>query len=204
VYGGTVEVVFTVRDPATRWLAGLQSQDRVDLVGPIGRPFALPQEPAACAVVADGHGAAPMSLLAQQLRERDCSVHMVLGAVNERGLFTDREARRAAQSVTIATLDGSVGIQGDVTKPLASLLARQQIDVVYACGPAAMLRAVARQAQASGAWCQVAMEATMACAVGICQSCVLPVRGADGVTRPARCCVDGPVFRGDRVEWALL
>jgi dihydroorotate dehydrogenase electron transfer subunit len=197
-------VVFTVRGPATRWLADLRAQDRVDLIGPLGRPFALPREPVTCLVVADGYGSAPMFMLGEHLRERDCSVHMVLGAASERGLFDAREARRAAQSVTITTLDGSVGIKGAVVTPLPAVFARHQIDVVYAAGPLAMLREVAGLARASGAWCQVAMEASMACGVGLCQSCVLPVRGTDGITRPARCCVDGPVFGGDRVDWALL
>lgn len=204
VYGGTVEVVFGVRSRATRWLAGLQQHDPVDLIGPVGRPFALPQEPVACAVVGEGYGAAPLFMLGKQLRERDCAVHMVLGAPDERRLFGALEARRAAQSVTVTTLDGSVGIKGGVAQVLPALLARHQVDVVYACGPTVMLRDVAQLARSTGVWCQVAMEAPMACVVGLCLSCVVPVRAKDGATRPVRCCVDGPVFAGDRLDWALM
>jgi len=204
VYGGTVEVVFGVRGPATRWLAGLRAHDSVDVIGPVGRPFALPEEPAACAVVGHGYGAAPMFMLGERLRERDCAVHMVLGAADERGLFGALEARRAAHSVTVTTADGSVGIKGRVTTALPAVLGRQRIDVVYACGPLGMLREVANLARTAGAWSQVAIEAPMACGLGLCLSCVVPVRGKDDVTRPARCCVDGPVFGGDRVDWALL
>ena len=71
-------------------------------------------------------------------------------------------------------------------------------------GPHRMLREVAQLASSTGAWCQVAMEAPMACGVGLCLSCVVPVKGKDDVTRPARCCVDGPVFGGDRVDWGLM
>lgn len=204
VYGGTVEVVFTRRGRATRWLSGLRAHDRVDVVGPVGRPFTLPKEPVACAVVGEGYGAAPLFMLGERLRERACAVHMVLGAADERRLFGALEARRAAQSVTVTTADGSVGIRGGVAQALPALLDRHRVDVVYACGPLGMLREVAVLARGTGAWCQVAMEASMACATGLCLSCVVPVRGKDNVTRPARCCVDGPVFGGDRVDWGLL
>lgn len=204
VYGGTVEVVFPPRSPATRWLAALHPHDAVDVLGPAGRPFALPKEPAVCVVVGHGYGAAPLLLLGERLRERECAVHMVLGATSERGLFGALEARRAAQSVTVTTADGSVGIKGDVTVALPALLGRHRVDVVYACGPTPTVQEVARLAEASGAWSQVALEAPMACGLGLCLSCVVPVRGRDGVTRPARCCVDGPVFDGTRVDWARL
>jgi dihydroorotate dehydrogenase electron transfer subunit len=204
VYGGTIEVVFPVRGAATRWLGDLHNHDKVDVLGPLGRAFALPQEPVACAVVGEGYGAAPMFMLGERLRERDCAVHMLLGAADERRLFGALEARRAAQSVTVTTVDGSVGITGGVIKALPALLARHRVDVVYACGPYGMLHDVAQLARSSGAWCQVAMEAPMACGVGLCLSCVVPVKGRDNITRPARCCVDGPVFGGDRVDWALM
>jgi dihydroorotate dehydrogenase electron transfer subunit len=204
VYGGTIEVVFSLRGPATRWLSGLRAHDEVDVIGPVGRAFALPQEPVVCAVVGEGYGAAPMFMLGERLRERGCAVHMVLGAPDERRLFGALEARRAAQSVTVTTVDGSVGIKGGLASALPALFARQPVDVVYACGPYGVLYDVARLARSTGAWCQVAMEAPMACGVGLCLSCVVPVRGKDNVTRPARCCVDGPVFAGDRVDWARM
>jgi dihydroorotate dehydrogenase electron transfer subunit len=203
VYGGTVEVVFAVRGPATRWLAGLSSAETVDVLGPLGRPFALPREPVVCALVGEGYGAAPLFLLGERLRERECGVHMVLGAVGERGLFGALEARRAALSVTVTTLDGSVGIKGDVVSALPPLLRRHGVDVVYACGSTRMLREVAQVARTAGAWSQVAVEAPMACGIGACLSCVVPVRAKNGTIRPARACVDGPVFAGDTVDWSL-
>ena len=64
-----------------------------------------------------------------------------------------------------------------------------------------MLQAVAEVAAAHGAYSQCAVEESMACGIGVCMTCVLPVIGDDGVTRMLRSCVDGPVFRGDRVRW---
>jgi dihydroorotate dehydrogenase electron transfer subunit len=65
----------------------------------------------------------------------------------------------------------------------------------------AMLRAVADQATARGISSQVAVEESMACGIGVCMTCVLPVVGDDGLTRMVRSCVEGPVFAGDRVRW---
>jgi dihydroorotate dehydrogenase electron transfer subunit len=126
---------------------------------------------------------------------------MVLGAATERRLFGVLEARRSAQSVTVTTEDGSVGTTGRVTDVLPALLDRTGAAVVYACGPMGMLRTVAGLAEEHGVWSQCAVEESMACGVGVCMTCVLPVRGDDGLVRMVRSCVEGPVFRGDRVLW---
>ena len=81
------------------------------------------------------------------------------------------------------------------------MLQRSGADVVYACGPMPMLRAVHEIATAYGAHSQCAVEEAMACGIGVCMTCVLPVVGDDGQTRMVRSCVEGPVFRGDRVRW---
>lgn len=201
VYGGTVEIVFAAHGKGTQWMAGLNPHDPINVVGPLGRPFSLPKEPVACALVGGGYGSAPLFSLAQSLRERGCSVHMVLGAADESRLFGALEARRAAQSVAVTTDDGSVGIRGRVTDPLGALITRNNIEVVYACGPMAMLKAVSEVAAGAGVWSQTAVEEAMACGVGVCMTCVLPVVGEDGITRMTRSCVEGPVFAGDRVLW---
>ena len=201
VYGGTVEVVFAAHGKGTEWLARLHRHDQVDIVGPLGRPFALPKEPVSCVLVAGGYGSAPMFMLADQLRARGCRVDVVLGAATEGKLFGVLDAKRIAASLTITTDDGSIGERGRVTDVLPAVLRRTDADVVYACGPMAMLREVSRVSAEHGAYSQCAVEEAMACGVGICMTCVLPVIGDDGVTRMVRSCVDGPVFRGDRVRW---
>ena len=125
-YGGTVECVFEATDPGTRWLAGAAPGTPVDVVGPLGRPFALPKEPVTCVLVAHGCASAPLFSLAERLRERDCVVHMLLGAGTEAGLFGALEARRATRGVTVATADGSVGLRGGVVDALPDLLTRTE------------------------------------------------------------------------------
>jgi len=142
-----------------------------------------------------------MFMLADQLRARGCRVDVVLGASTESKLFGVLDAKRIAATLTITTDDGSLGEKGRVTDVLPAVMDRVDADVVYACGPMAMLRSVAEVAAAKGAHSQCAVEEAMACGIGICMTCVLPVIGDDGVTRMLRSCVEGPVFRGDRVRW---
>jgi dihydroorotate dehydrogenase electron transfer subunit len=208
VYGGTVEFVFAVHGKGTAWLASRRAHDLVDIVGPLGRPFALPKEPANCVLVGGGYGAAPLFMLAELLRHRGCRVDFVLGAGDADRLFGALDAKRISTSVVFTTDDGSYGERGRVSDALPEVIRRTHADVVYACGPMPMLQAVYEVAAASydgaGIPVQVAVEESMACGVGVCMTCVLPIVGDDGSTRMARSCVDGPVFAGDRVRWDAL
>jgi dihydroorotate dehydrogenase electron transfer subunit len=200
-YGGTVDVVISAVGAGTRWLSDLRAHDEVSIVGPLGRAFPLPTEPVPCVLVGGGYGSAPLFWLAEDLRERGCHVEMVLGAATEQKLFGVVEARRAADGVTVTTDDGSAGTRGWVSDVLPEVIARTGAAVVYGCGPMGMLKSITDVAAAHGAVAQVAVEESMACGVGVCMTCVMPVAGNDGVTRMVRSCVEGPVFRGDRVRW---
>jgi dihydroorotate dehydrogenase electron transfer subunit len=208
VYGGTVEFIFSVTGKGTAWLARQRPYDPIDIVGPLGRPFALPREPANCVLVGGGYGSAPLFLLADALRTRGCRVDAVLGASTGDRLFGALDAKRMAASVAFTTDDGSYGEKGQVSDVLPEVIDRVHADVVYACGPMGMLEAVQRVAGAAysgaGIPTQLAVEESMACGVGVCMTCVLPVIGSDDNTRMMRSCVDGPVFAGDRIRWDAL
>lgn len=201
VYGGTVEVVVADAGAGTHWLTTRPVGEPVDVVGPVGRPFPVPKQPVSCTLVGGGYGTAPLFWLAEVLRDMGCRVDIVLGAASDDRLFGVLEARRTATTATVTTDDGSAGTRGRVTDVLPEVLERGDTSVVYACGPMAMLRAVTDVATAHGAVAQVAVEESMACGIGICMTCVMPVVGADARTRMLRSCVDGPVFRGDRIRW---
>jgi dihydroorotate dehydrogenase electron transfer subunit len=199
--GGTVDVVVAARGPGTRWLTELSTHDEVNIIGPLGGTFPLPSEPMACVLVGGGYGSAPLFWLAAALRERGCHVEMVLGAAGQERLFGVDQARRAADGVTVTTDDGSMGVKGWVSDVLPEVIGRSHAELVYGCGPMAMLKSITDVATAHGAIAHVAVEESMACGIGICMTCVIPVVGDDGLTRMVRSCVEGPVFRGDRVRW---
>ena len=205
--GGTVEVVFDVVGAGTLALSRLRPREVVDVLGPLGRPFAPPGEPAGCVLVGGGYGTAPLFFLAAELRARRCRVDFVVGAASAARLLDPAEAGRLGHSLTVTTDDGSAGRRGLVTDPLPDLLARTGAGRVYACGPMPMLAAVSRLSAATGVPCQVAVEEQMACGTGICFSCVLPVGGGGAgpaETRMARSCLEGPVFDGAAIAWAEL
>lgn len=202
VYGGTLELVVSAHGAGTQWITHRRRHDTLDIVGPLGRPFTLPKERVSCVLVGGGYGSAPLFMLAEQLRERGCRVDVIVGAASEDKLFGTLELKRLASTVTITTDDGSLGEQGRVTDVLPEVMERSGAEVVYACGPMAMLSAVSVIAAQYRAHCQVSVEESMACGVGVCMTCVLPVIGTDGVTRMVRSCTEGPVFRGDLVRWA--
>ena len=204
VYGGTVTFVFAVHGRGTQWLADRRAHDPVDVVGPLGRPFTLPRDPVNAVVVGGGYGAAPLLPLADLLRGRGCRVDAALGASTADRLFGALDAKRNTASMLLTTEDGSTGEQGRVTDVLGDIIERNGSDVLYACGPMPMLAAVARIAADYGLPAQVAVEESMACGIGVCMTCVLPVRGDDGQTRMVRSCVEGPVFRAERVRFDAI
>ncbi|MBC7372728.1 MAG: dihydroorotate dehydrogenase electron transfer subunit [Frankiales bacterium] len=201
VYGGTVEFILAAHGKGTQWLSRQQAGAELDVVGPLGKPFRLPTTAVNATLVGGGYGSAPLLPLATALRERGCRVDVVLGASSADRLFGQLEAKRSSDSLAVTTDDGSTGVRGRVSDVLPGVLDKTRTDVVYACGPMPMLRAVADQCAERGIPCQVAVEESMACGIGVCMTCVLPVIGDDGLTRMVRSCVEGPVFLGDRVRW---
>lgn len=203
-FGPTLDVVVEVRGSGTAWLAAQPVGTRIAITGPLGRPFALPKDAVSCLLVGEGYAAAPLFPLAERLRERGCAVSLVVSAPDEAHLLAALEARRSARSVTVLTADGSVGQRGSVPDHVDDLVRRSDADVVYAAGPAAVLRSAAAAAERAGAWSQVAVECPTPCGTGLCHGCPLPVVGEDGVDRVVRACAEGPVVRGDRVRWDAL
>ena len=199
-HGGTVEFVFSADGPGTRWLAGRRSRDVVDITGPLGRPFPVPRDPVSCLLVGGGYGSAPLFSLAARLRERRCTVDFLLGAATGDRVFGALTARRTGRTATITTEDGSLGARGIVTDMMGQIIHEARTDAIYACGPMPMLRQVTLLARRYDIPVQVAVEEMMACGIGVCMTCVLPVTGTDGITRMVRSCVDGPVFRGEQVR----
>jgi dihydroorotate dehydrogenase electron transfer subunit len=200
-HGGTVEFVFAVHGRGTQWLAERRARDVLDVTGPLGRPFPLPRDPVNCLLVGGGYGSAPLFALAAKLRERRCEVDFLLGAATGDRVFGSLTARRTGRSATVTTEDGSLGARGMVTDMLDQVIHDGRTDVIYACGPMPMLRQVTALARRYDIPVQAAVEEAMACGVGVCMTCVLPVVGSDGITRMVRSCVDGPVFRGESVRW---
>jgi dihydroorotate dehydrogenase electron transfer subunit len=114
------------------------------------------------------------------------------------------EGKRSVNSLKIFTEDGSMGETGRVTSQLASIIAEREIEIIYSCGPMAMLKAITEIATELGVVHQASVEEAMACGIGICMTCVLPVRDESGSISMKRSCIDGPVMDGASVCWDLV
>ena len=202
-WAGTIEIVFDVVGEGTRWMSTLVKHDVVELVGPLGRAFPMPQQQVGCLLVGGGYGAAPLLYLAQRLQQANLRVDMIMGAASQERLFNAIEAKRLATSALFTTEDGSFGTQGRVTDVIERALEASPVGVIYACGPMAMLEAVSAIAKRHRIAVQVAVEEAMACGVGVCMTCVVPYKRKGQVVN-LRSCVDGPVFDGKRIQWDMV
>lgn len=198
---GTVDVVFDAHGPGTQWMTGLNVHDVVDVIGPLGTAFPLPQRKVSCLLVGGGYGTAPLFYLGEQLVAQGLRVDMIVGAATHERILSTIEAKRLSASVTFTTEDGSYGTQGRVTDVFDDVVRAARTGVVYACGPNPMLAAVSERCVELGLPVQVAVEERMACGIGVCFTCVLPVRTKDGAVHNRRTCIEGPVFNGARVAW---
>lgn len=200
-YGGTIELVVAPHGQGSRWLTSLEIHDHVNMVGPLGTHFGIPAEPVNALLVGGGYGSAPLFGLAEVLKERGCRVDMVLGASVAGKIYAPLEGKRSVNSLTITTEDGSTGIQGKVTDVLPDLIKKHNSEIIYSCGPMGMLAAVDAVSQSFNVMHQCAVEESMACGIGVCMTCVIPLRDEGGVIKMTRSCIDGPVMDGEKVIW---
>lgn len=240
--GGGVELSFIYRvvGTGTRWLAGLAAGEAVSVLGPLGNGFTIRDEAPRAVVVGGGVGIPPLIYLAGALAAAGKKTIAFAGArtaevlpltlvpgapVEADGRATPCVAEFAAGGApaVVATDDGSLGCQGFVSEAFSNWLAGSRPKggelVVYACGPEAMMQAVAAACASAGIECQLALERHMACGMGTCQSCVVKTR-ADGrgeghasscprgnatervpPWKYSLCCTDGPVFDARDVLW---
>ncbi len=199
---GSVEVVVAAHGPGSAWITRRRPGDLVDVVGPLGRPFPWPPAGADAVLVGGGYGSAPMTWFAQLLAEHGVGVRTVIGAADAGRLFGVAQCQ-AYGPVRVTTDDGSAGTRGRVTDVLGEV-ATGADTVVYACGPMPMLRAVTQVAAGLGVPAWVTVEEAMACGIGVCMTCVLPVVGSDGRTRMTRACTQGPTFAGSSLRWDAI
>jgi len=180
---------------------------RLQVLGPLGKPFEPVDPPAEGWMVAGGVGLAPFVTLAEALIARGTSATLFYGARRAQDLHRAELFETLGVRLVCSTEDGSRGERGFITAPLQAALSAVPAsrDVrVYACGPTPMMRAVAQVAAGHGRRCDVSLEQVMGCGMGGCYSCVVPAREPGGVPHHTRSCIDGPVFTADRIVWEAL
>jgi dihydroorotate dehydrogenase electron transfer subunit len=201
---GTVELIISPLGSGSKWLCSQPEGSLVDVVTPLGTAFGIPTEPVTALLVGGGYGSAPLFGLAEVLKSRGCRVIMALGASTAAKIYAPLEGKRAATLLKIFTEDGTAGETGRVTDSMPELIAEHDIRVIYSCGPMPMLEAISNIAVQADVAHQCAVEESMACGIGICMTCVLPVANKSGEIKNLRSCIDGPVMDGEAVQWHLV
>lgn len=203
-FGGTMELIAAPHGQGSKWLCAQGEGVMLDIVAPLGTAFGIPTEPVPVLLVGGGYGSAPLFGLAEVLNARGCRVDMLLGASTASKIYAPMEGKRAVNSMRIYTEDGSMGQAGRVTDPIAEIIKDLDIAVVYSCGPMPMLSAITKITDSLSVVHQCAVEEAMACGIGMCMTCVLPVENEDGTVSMLRSCIDGPVMDGSKVQWSLV
>lgn len=214
-------ILYRVLGFGTGWIGTLRPGDQAQLIGPLGKPFSIPEDLDTALMIAGGTGIAPLVFLASRLKKSHPHVKIVMfEGVRSRCLlpFTTDLAEpcpdpRILSSeipdvpILIATDDGSGGAAGTVIQAADAWMQangpHNPGTHVFSCGPEVMMAALAAVCQRHQLRCQVSLEKSMACGMGTCQSCVVKIKDAkdpDGWVYKL-CCKDGPPFDASQVVW---
>lgn len=190
-----LRIVYRVVGGGTTEMSGYKAGDDIAIIGPLGNGF-MQREGKKAILIGGGIGIPPMVQLAAELKEK-AEVHIVAGYRDE--LFLTEELKNNG-TLYIATEDGSTGTKGTVIDAIKERAVEG--DVIYACGPTPMLKAIKEYALEKNIECQISLEERMACGIGACLACVCKSKDKDHHTNVnnKRICKDGPVFLAQEVE----
>ena len=183
----------TAEKTGTKQFSQMKAGDSLEVMGPLGNGFPLKSKKAF--LIGGGIGIPPILELAKQL---NCEKQIVLGYRNSDMFLLDEFKKQG--EVYIASEDGSVGTKGNVLDAIRENAL--DAEVIYACGPTPMLRALKNYAAENNIECWISMEEKMACGIGACLACVCKSKEVDGHTNVhnKRVCKEGPVFLAEEVE----
>ena len=193
---GKLRLVYRVVGEGTDEFSHLTKGDQLEIIGPMGNGFPLKGEKPL--LMGGGIGVPPMVQLGKTLKANGCTqVQTIAGYRDE--LFLTEELG-ASGAFYVATEDGSAGTKGNVLDAIREN--DLKADVIYACGPTPMLRAIKKYAEENGIECYISLEERMACGIGACLACVCKSREKDAHSNVnnKRICKDGPVFLSTEVE----
>ena len=198
ISGNKLDLIYEIKGEGTRRLSEYLPGDKLDVLGPLGNGFNMPD--GSILAVGGGIGTPPL-LFAAETANGD--VTALLGFRDSSRIILKSKFETACREVHITTDDGSFGIPGTVADLLERFLKQGAFDAVLACGPRAMLYSAAKLCKQYSVPCQVSMEERMGCGVGACLVCACGTIG-NNTAGMRRVCKDGPVFDAEEIAWTNL
>ena len=196
---GTITLVFQEVGKSSTQLGTLEPGNEIqDLVGPLGKPTEI-ENYGTVVMVAGGLGIAPIYPIARELKKAGNKIITIMGARTGNLLFWEDRFEKLSDEFKLCTDDGCRGIKGVVTIPLKDILENARPGLVFAIGPAIMMKFVARTTEPYGVKTMVSLNAIMVDGTGMCGACRCEVGGETRFS-----CVDGPEFDGHKVDFDLL
>jgi dihydroorotate dehydrogenase electron transfer subunit len=201
VEGDTFSILYKAVGQGTGVLSRMHSGEELSVIAPLGHGFTVPKRGGETPLlVAGGYGMAAMFLLAQRSPQKGI---VFVGGRRRVDILCEKEFQALGWDVRVATEDGSHGKKGLVTKPLLDELQRSTKGrKLFACGPTGMLKAVGKIADEFKVPAELSMDEHMCCGVGVCLTCVIPVKTGDG-WEYQRTCTEGPVFDSRYILWEI-
>lgn len=187
---GAITILYHVVGQGTEELSKLEAGSYIDVMGPLGNGFPIFKDKR-CAVVGGGIGTAPLLELAKNMQ--NCNAYLGFRDC----VYKIEEFERHCDKVYITTEDGSIGYKGYITEHLLKDIARY--DIVYTCGPKAMMQKTIEICQQNNVDCYVSIEERMGCGIGACLVCACKVKDENGQWHHKKACKDGPVFNAREV-----
>ncbi len=196
IEGDEIQILFNTIGRGTKILSEKKDSDKIDIIGPLGKPYTINSDYNYAILVAGGMGVASLPLLTKSLVAQGVSIETFVGARTSKQLIL-----KNLINVHIATDDGSEGFHGTVVDLLQCRLSQNhkiQSTCIFACGPMQMLKKVSELAEKFEIPCELSIETMMACGIGICQGCV--VERMNSENKYSLVCKDGPVFNSKTVK----
>lgn len=202
VAGDTFSILYKTVGKGTDVLARMRAGEELSVIAPLGHGFTVPQAGGEIPLlVAGGYGMAAMYLLAQRSPQRGI---VFVGGRRRVDILCEKEFAALGWEVRATTKDGSHGGKGLVTQPLLAELKRTVAQrKLFACGPTPMLKALGKIAEDFNVPAELSMDEHMCCGVGVCLTCVIPVRTGDS-WEYQRTCTEGPVFDSRQIVWETV
>lgn len=189
----TLSFVYGVVGKGTEEFSQMRAGEYIDILGPLGNGYSIQENSGKHILIGGGIGVPPLVELARELKGE---IHVYLGFRSKS--FLSEEFEKLGAKVYIATDDGSEGLKGTVLDLLEKNNASG--DMIYACGPKPMLKAVSKWAEKNHIDAQISLEERMGCGIGTCVGCVCKIKKED-TFQYKKVCVDGPVFWSQEVMW---